>query len=239
VSLQNLADAAKRASDSAAELGLSPGVIATVARIDNERRERAGERPRFRTNGNRLALEEWSLDGEMLAVERDLAEKLKRHRNLAERALLKTLQSLPHRSLGEAVMLLLESIGMRELVTVKRPGTHGAELHLQGSIEGSGGEVRVAIVVRRDGREVGRERVTELRGALHHYGPAQQGYLITTGQVLSGAREEARATGAAPVMLIDGARLSQLCFEQGLFVRGTALRLDVPDFSLLDSLKTG
>ena len=50
--------------------------------------------------------------------------------------------------------------------------------------------------MRRDGREVGRERVTELRGALHHYGPAQAGMIITTGQVLSGAREEALAPGA-------------------------------------------
>ena len=36
------------------------------------------------------------------------------------------------------------------------------------------------------------------RGALHHYGPASAGWLITTGQVLSGAREEAATPNAAP-----------------------------------------
>ncbi|HEU5076961.1 MAG TPA: restriction endonuclease, partial [Polyangiaceae bacterium] len=87
------------------------------------------------------------------------------------------------------------------------------------------------------GREVGRERVTELRGALHHYGPAAQGYLITTGQVLSGAREEARAQGAAPVTLIDGARLAELCLERGVCVSTTGVSLAAPDFQQLESLR--
>ena len=54
-----------------------------------------------------------------------------------------------------------------------------------------------------DGREIGRERVSDLRGALHHYGPASAGWLLTTGQVLSGAREESGAP-AAPIALFDG-----------------------------------
>lgn len=239
VSLQNLVDAAKRGGDAAADLGVTAALFGAVARSDNARRERNGERPRFRVNGNRLALEEWSLDHDLLAAERDLAAQVRRYRSLSEKALLKALAGLPHRAVGEVVILLLEALGLKEITPVRRPGTHGAELHLKAVLDGPGGEVRAAVVVRRDGREVGRERVTELRGALHHYGPAQQGYLVTTGQVLSGAREEARATGAAPVMLIDGARLAGLCFEHELFVRSTPLRLQIPDFALLDSLKLG
>ena len=109
------------------------------------------------------------------------------------------LQDLPQRGLGELVLLLLEHCGFTELASVRRQGAHGAEMHFSGKLKSGGSEVRTAIVVRRDGREVGRERVTELRGALHHYGPAHAGWILTTGQVLSGAREEAGAPGAAPV----------------------------------------
>src|SRR5690606_24425092 len=149
----------------------------------------------------------------------------------------RSLQGLPHKALGELVVLLLEELGFSELSQVRRPGSHGAELHLKGVFQHAGGEQRTAIVIRRDGREVGRERVTELRGALHHYGPATQGYLITAGQVLSGAREEARAPGAAPVTLIDGPRLAQLCLERGVCVATATLTLSAPDFPQLESLR--
>jgi restriction endonuclease Mrr len=93
------------------------------------------------------------------------------------------------------------------------------------------------VVVRRDGREIGRERVTELRGALHHYGSATAGLIITTGQVLSGAREEAAATGAAPISVIDGIGLARLCEEHGVAVAGRQVRLALPDWDLLDGLR--
>jgi restriction endonuclease Mrr len=84
---------------------------------------------------------------------------------------------------------------------------------------------------------VGRERVTELRGALHHYGPAFAGLIITTGQVLSGAREEAAAPGASPVSVIDGAGLAKLCEEHELGLLTTRIRLPHPDLDLLDALR--
>ena len=39
---------------------------------------------------------------------------------------------------------------------------------------------------------------TELRGSLHHYGPATPGWIFTAGQMLSGAREEAAVPGHGP-----------------------------------------
>jgi restriction endonuclease Mrr len=135
--------------------------------------------------------------------------------------------------------MLLERIGFSELSPVRRPGTHGAELHLSGRFLGPAGEIRTAIVMRRDGREIGRERVTELRGALHHYGPANAGWLITSGQVLSGAKEEANAPGAAPVNLLDGVGLVRLMEEQGLGVVRTTITLPVTDVELFDALRSG
>jgi restriction endonuclease Mrr len=122
---------------------------------------------------------------------------------------------------------------------VRRPGAHGAELHLSGKLRGAAGEIRTAVVVRRDGREIGRERVTELRGALHHYGPAAAGWIVTTGQVLSGAREEAAAPGAAPVTVIDGVGIAKLCEEHGVGVVTTRVNLPLPDLDLFDGLRAG
>jgi restriction endonuclease Mrr len=80
--------------------------------------------------------------------------------------------------------------------------------------------------------------VTELRGALHHYGPAAQGWIITTGQVLSGAREEAAVLGAAPVALTDGLELARLCEQFGVGVTTTRIELPSIDLNLLDSLRS-
>jgi restriction endonuclease Mrr len=239
VAVQAVIDSSARRGRALGELGLGPGALLAVARADNLRREADGQRPRFRILGNRLALTDWLLDGELARLERDLVALADRFREASRRSLLRKLQELPQRAFGELMAVLLERAGMTELSSVKRPGMHGAEIHLSAKANGPAGELRTAIVVRRDGREIGRERVTELRGALHHYGPAAAGWLVTTGQVLSGAREEAAAAGAAPVTLVDGAALSRLCEQHGVAVIRNRLTLPLPDLDLLDALRGG
>ena len=75
---------------------------------------------------------------------------------------------------------------------VRRQGAHNQEMHFAAIARSPAGDIPTAIIVRRDGRDIGRERVIDLRGALHHYNDARAGLLATTGQVMSGAREEAR-----------------------------------------------
>ena len=66
-----------------------------------------------------------------------------------------------------------------------KSGAQGGEAHFAALHRTWTDEIRTAIVIRKDGREIGRERVSDLRGALHPYGPASAGWLVTTGQVLS------------------------------------------------------
>ncbi|HVY48008.1 MAG TPA: restriction endonuclease, partial [Minicystis sp.] len=98
-------------------------------------------------------------------------------------------------------------------------------------------ELKLAIVIRRDGREVGRERVTELRGALHHYGPATAGWILTSGQMLSGAREEASIAGTAPISLFDGLAVARLCEEHDVAVLRAKMPIAIPDVDLLEALR--
>jgi restriction endonuclease Mrr len=238
VPLTALVDAAYRKGRLNGDQGSAQSLILTAVRADNARRSAEGRRPRFRVSGNKLGLGDWQLDSDLARAERDLGSAVERYREAARRNLLRTLQELPHRAFGELVVLVLEHMGYVDLVSVRRPGSHGAELHLSARARSASGEVRTAIVVRRDGREIGRERVTELRGALHHYGPAHAGLLITAGQVLSGAREEAAAPAAAPVAVADGMTLARWCEEHSLGVIPLVVRLPVPDLELLDGLRT-
>ncbi len=237
VALQTLVDAAERRGRFFGEHAVGQGMLVAAARADNARALGRGERPRFRVGSGRLGLTDWALDGELLRVEREIQQLAERYRESARRSVLRMLQDLPHRAIGELVMLLLEHVGFSSLVPVRRPGAHGAELHLSGRLRTPAGEIRTAVVVRRDGREIGRERVTELRGALHHYGPASAAWLLTTGQVLSGAREEAAAPGASPLTVIDGLGLVRLCEEHGIGVVKSNVSLVLPDLDLLDGLR--
>jgi len=97
--------------------------------------------------------------------------------------------------------------------------------------------VITGIVIRRDNRDVGREQVTELRGGLHHFNSATAGLIITTGQVLSGAREEAAAPGASPVKLIDGSTFARLSEQNGIAVTETRVSLTLPDAELFEALR--
>jgi hypothetical protein len=237
VAAQTLTEAAQRRGRLSGDQTATQGLLVAAARTDNLRALARGQRPRFRISQNRIGLTEWQLDGELARLERDLLATAERYREVLRRSFARTLQDLSHRGLGELLTLVLERIGFSELAQVRRPGLHGAELHLSGKARGPSGDVRTAVVIRRDGREVGRERVTELRGALHHYGPALAGLIVTTGQVLSGAREEAAAPGASPVSVIDGLGLAKLCEEHEIGLVATQLALPHPDLDLLDALR--
>src|SRR5690606_8448293 len=143
---------------------------------------------------------------------------VRRYQEAATKVFAKRLAELPARAQGELCLTVLERLGYSEFKAVKRPGTNPAELHLSAVWGGPSGQVPAAVIIRRDGREIGRERVTELRGTLHHYEQAALGVIVSAGQVLSGAREEAAATGATPVHLIGGTTLATACEEHGLGV---------------------
>ena len=239
VGAQRLAETAQRRGRVAGDLNHVQSALLAAARADNLRRSGEGQRPRFRLQGNRIGLTDWLLDGELSRLEREITTLVERYRETARRSFAKRVSDLPHRAIGELVLLVLERIGVSELRPVRRAGAPGSELHLAGKMKGALGDIRTAIVVRRDGREIGRERVMELRGALHHYGSATAGLIVTTGQVLSGAREEAAAAGAAPVTLIDGTAFARLCEDHGIAVAPTRIALPLPDLELLDSLRNG
>ncbi|HEX7665509.1 MAG TPA: restriction endonuclease, partial [Polyangiaceae bacterium] len=238
--VRQVVDALMRRGRLAGDPAVASAQLGASLRADNLRRQALGIRPRFRfAGGGRVALTDWSLGGDLGRLEQEVWMAVERYREASRRAMLRKLQELPGHALVELVLLGLERIGMNQVKPVKRAGSPGGEAHFQAvhRTEGTSEEIRTAIVIRKDGREIGRERVSDLRGALHHYGPATAGWLITTGQVLSGAREEAAALPAAPVALFDGVGVARLLEEHDVGVIRTRFPIAIPDLELLESLR--
>jgi hypothetical protein len=239
VPLRAIADAAFRRGKLASDPNTATSAIAAAVRGDNLRRAAAGQRPRFRfAQGGRVAPTDWLLGSELLRLEADALAAVDRYRDAARRTLASKLQKdMSGPALVELLLLALERIGFRDIKPVRRAGLPGGESHFSGVHVTAGDEIRTAIVLRRDGREIGRERVIDLRGSLHHYGPAAAGWLITTGQCLSGAREEALAPGTTPIALFDSIGFARLLEENGVAVIETKITLPFPDAELLETLR--
>jgi restriction endonuclease Mrr len=237
VSLRQLAENAQRRGRLAGDLQQAQSQVAAAIRADNARRLANGQRVRFRFAGGRVALTDWLLGGELSRLEAEAHAAVERYREASRRALLRKLQELPGHALIEVVLLVLDRAGVTQLRAVRRPGMPGGEAHFSAVQKTGFGEVKTAVVIRRDGREIGRERVADLRGSLHHYGPAAAGWMITTGQVLSGAREESAANGASPIALCDGIGLARLCEDNEVAVVRARMPIALPDVDLLEALR--
>jgi hypothetical protein len=238
VPVRTLAEALMRRGRLQGDPQLATTQVSASMRADNLRRSSSGQRPRFRfASGGRVALTDWSLGGELPRLEQEVVAAVERYREASRRALLRRLQELPGHALIELLLLVLERTGMTNLKTVRRAGSPGGEAHFSAVHKTGGDAIPTAIVVRKDGREIGRERVTDLRGALHHYGPASAGWLMTTGQCLSGAREEAAAPGAPPVALYDGIAICKLLEELEVGVVKTRFAISIADLELLETLR--
>lgn len=241
VQVRSVVDSLLRRGRLSGDSMLATAQLMASLRADNLRRQVAGQRPRFRFAGGgggaRVALTDWSLSSDLVRLEQEAIAAIERYREAARRTMLRKLQELPGHALIELVLLGLERVGMTNVRTIRRAGAPGGEAHFAALHRTGTDEIRTAIVVRKDGREIGRERVSDLRGALHHYGPASAGWLITTGQVLSGAREEAGAPAAAPIALYDGLSLCRMLEDSDVGVVRTRLTTAIPDLELYETLR--
>jgi hypothetical protein len=242
VQVRSVTEALLRRGRLGGDAMIAQAQLTASLRADNMRRLANGQRPRFRfgqgrEGGARVALTDWSLSSDLVRLETDALAAVDRYREAARRTMLRKLQELPGHAFIELVLLGLERVGMTNIRTVRRAGAPGGEAHFAAVHRTGTDEIRTAVVVRKDGREIGRERVTDLRGALHHYGPATAGWLVTTGQVLSGAREEAGVAPAAPVALYDGVSLCRMLEDNDVGVVRTRITTAIPDLELYEMLR--
>jgi hypothetical protein len=215
---------------------LVPTVMAAV-RADVARSHVERARPRFRVESGAVVLTDLLLPQDVVRAEQDVVRAAERQRDRARRAFLRRVSDLPGAGLAELVATWLNGEGVVGLRAVRRPMAAPGDLHLAGTLRRGVEEVRLAIIVCRDGRELGRERVVEARGALHYYGGATSAWVITLGNVMSGAREEAQAPATAPVSLYDGMALAAAMERVGVGLVTQHVAISSLDFELLDALR--
>lgn len=215
---------------------LVPTVMAAV-RADVARKKLEGQRVRFKIDNGALILTDFLLPQDVTRAEQEVLRAAERQRDRARRAFLRRIGELSVAGLAELLATWLNAEGVIGLRAVRRPGAASGELHFAGTLRRGVEEQRLAIVVCRDTRDFGRERVIEARGALHYYGHANAAWLITLGQVLSGAREEAAAPAAAPITLFDGVSLAAAMERVGVGLVVRQVPIATLDFELLDALR--
>jgi hypothetical protein len=236
IPLRQLAEQGARRVRAKVEVQALQEAIADVVRGEIVRARAERRRPRFVMHGRAVSSTDWGLDPEVVRLEKEIHGLAARYKEAFARSFGERLQGLPPRAMGDFFNLVLSQMGFEDIQPVRRQGAHNQEMHFSAVARSATGEIPTAIIVRRDGRDIGRERVIDLRGALHHYADAQAGLLATTGQVMSGAREEARVPNAAPITLLDGAAIARIAAQSGAGVVFQELRLPTVDAELFDSL---
>jgi restriction endonuclease Mrr len=236
IPIRQLAEQGVRRVRAKVEVQALQEAIGDVVRGEIVRARAERRRPRFVMHGRAVSSTDWGLDPEVLRLEKEIQGLTARYKDAFTRSFGERLQGLSPRAMGDFFTLLLSQMGFEEIQPVRRQGAHNQEMHFSAVARSATGEIPTAIIVRRDGRDIGRERVIDLRGALHHYADAQAGLLATTGQVMSGAREEARVPNASPVTLLDGAAIARIAAQNGAGVVFQELRLPTVDAELFDSL---
>ena len=236
VPFRTLVDDAIRGNRLSGDANVLAASLAASARADCARREARGERARLRVQGSRVALVEWSLGSDVARAEDEALVALERLRDAARRQLVRKLNELPQSAFIELIAVTLERVGLTNLRSIRRAGASQGELFVTGTARVAGEEIAAAVLLKRGG-EIGRERVIELRGSMHHFNHARAAWIVTTGSILSGAREEASSPEAAPVTLVDGQLLSRWMDEHGVGVRHARIAVPYVDLDLFDALR--
>lgn len=212
---------------------LAPTVAAAI-RADIAK---GGRRSRFRHVGGGVVLSQWYVPREVVHRERDIGRAIERYVYEVRRAFLRKVQELPPSGAAELCATWLNAESVTAIRGVRRPQSSGGEMHFAGVRRRGPEEVRLAVVFLRDGREVTRERVIEMRGSAHHYGPAAEIWIVSTGQIASGAREEASTAGALPVALFDGLSLAEAMERSSIGLAPVQITVPALDLDLLDMLR--
>jgi hypothetical protein len=111
---------------------------------------------------------------------------------------------------------LLDAMDYEDVQVTKVGGDKGVDViaRVQFGIT----EITEVVQVKRTETTITRQKVDELRGALPYF-KAIRGTIISLGNFAKGAQEGALFVGAAPITLIDGKRLLDLCIKHEVGVR--------------------
>jgi ribonuclease E len=206
------------------------GSLAAALREDNRRREQAGRKALFAIDGDVVSLGAIPEPGErpapVVAVRAPSSPAEMRRTALA--VLRRRLRECDGPTVEYLVARLLEKTGHHEVKVAKR----GRDSVVFTARRRMGlADVRHAVRVLRNGADVGRRDVSDVRRDLGHYG-AQIGVLVTSGEAGREARGEATVAGQLPVLLIAGEAFAEAFADATLACRIVSIPEADEDFLL-------
>jgi restriction system protein len=145
-----------------------------------------------------------------------VAEAAHAHNEEQQAAFTARLMKLEPVQFEHFVKELLDAMDYEDVRVTKVSGDKGVDViaRVQFGIT----EITEVVQVKRTEATITRPKVDELRGALPYF-KAIRGTIISLGSFAKGAQEGALFVGAAPITLIDGKRLVDLCIKHQVGVR--------------------
>lgn len=179
--------------------------------LENDRRTKRGEPPRFVKHGKGLVgLAKWQGQG--------LAAQIDAHNTAIRKRLHARLQSMKPHEFETLIGKLLGALGFANIGVTAPSGDGGIDV--RGTLVVGGViRTRMAVQVKRWKNNVQAPTVQQVRGSL---GVHDQGLIITTSDFSKGARQEAEQTDKTPVALMNGEQLVALLVEHNILVRRTS-----------------
>ena len=157
----------------------------------------------------------------------DIARRVDAINNDTRQTLQSRLLAVPADRFEVLIRELLLAIGFDEPSVQVTSYSGDGGIDVRGVLNAGGvTAIHAAVQVKRWKYNVQSKTVRELRGSLTTH---EQGIIITTSSFSKGARDEAKATGKAPISLVDGAALIELLIEHAIGVTKaphTVLTLD-------------
>ena len=146
----------------------------------------------------------------------DIARRVEAINSETRAVLRQRLQEMPAARFEVLISQLLLALGFDEATIEVTSYAGDGGIDVRGTLNAGGlTQVNAAVQVKRWKRNVQTGVVRDVRGSLTTH---EQGIIITTSGFSSGARDEARAVGKAPISLIDGPALIELLIDRSIGV---------------------
>lgn len=146
------------------------------------------------------------------------------------------IDELPYPALQRLIVLLLRSIGYRDIRIVDGGKPRGFSRYGGMSITARMGGINASLtLIQVKQVDLQRRYVDELRGAMLRWG-AGEGIIFATGKVPQKARFAAELYPGRPVRIISRRQLANLLIGKGLGIRTAPLPTGTSDNLILDSL---
>lgn len=157
-----------------------------------------------------------SVSGGASTARTTVVEAARAHNSAQLTAFQKRLMALGPAQFEHFVKELLDAMDYEDVQVTKFSGDKGVDVVAK--VQFGITEITEVVQVKRTESTITRPKVDELRGALPYH-KAIRGTIISLGGFAKGAQEGALYVGAAPITLIDGKRLLELCVKHEVGVR--------------------